>query len=267
MTTGRFRERYGPVALVTGASDGIGRAFAGALAARGLDLILVARREEVLAAVAADLRTRHGVRAATVPADLARPEGVERVLAATAGEAVGLMVAAAGFGTSGPVLEADPAAELAMIDVNCRAVVALTHGIGRRMAGRATGGIVLLGSIVAFQGVARAATYAATKAFVQSFAEGLGRELAPSGVDVLAVAPGPVASGFAARAGMRMGRAQDPASVAAGALDALGRRRTVRPGALSRLLGWSLATLPRPARVGVMSAIMAGMTPDAGARR
>ena len=150
-----------------------------------------------------------------------------------------------------------------MIDVNCRAVVALAHAFGARFAQRGRGGLILFSSVVAFQGVPRASTYAATKAFVQTLAEGLGAELRPFGVDVLASAPGPVRSGFAARASMTMGAALSPDDVARGTLHALGRRRTTRPGWLSKLLGVSLLTLPRPARTGVMGLVMAGMTREA----
>jgi short-subunit dehydrogenase len=103
---------------------------------------------------------------------------------------------------------------------------------------------------------------AATKAYVQSLAEGLRAELAPSGVDVLASAPGPVHSGFAERAGMRMGMAQLPKAVAEGTLGALDRLGTTRPGWLAKLLGWSLALLPRWARVRVMTVIMRRMSRD-----
>jgi short-subunit dehydrogenase len=256
----RLRAQYGPTAFVTGASDGIGRAFAEQLAADGLDLVLLGRREPHLEALAAELRSRHGVRCAVVAADLSSDDGIAAACAAADAHDVGLLVAAAGFGTSGPFISSDLDSELAMIDVNCRAVVALCHRVGQRMAIRRRGGLVLMSSIVAFQGVARTANYAATKAFVQTFAEGLGRELAPHGVAVLAVAPGPVRSGFERRAGMTMGQAEMPATVAAGALRALGRRRTVRPGWRSRLLGLSLATLPRSFRTRILSGIMANMT-------
>jgi hypothetical protein len=119
-----------------------------------------------------------------------------------------------------------------------------------------------MSSVVAFQGVPRAANYAATKAYVQSLAEGLRAELRPLGVDVVASAPGPVHSGFAERAGMRMGLALTPSAVASATLAALGRRGTVRPGWLSKLLGWSLALLPRWVRVRVMALVMGGMAQD-----
>jgi len=188
---------------------------------------------------------------------VAAPVGRTRLL----GLDVGLFVAAAGFGTTGPFIDSNLDDELAMIDVNCRAVVGLTHGFARRLARRGAGGIVLFGSLVGFQGVPQTANYAATKAFVQSFAEGLRLELKPTGVEVLATAPGPTHSGFAAHASMTMSSAADPDVVARSTLRSLGRRSsTVRPGGLAKLLGFSLIMLPRWARVRLMGTIMSGMT-------
>lgn len=173
---------------------------------------------------------------------------------------MGLLVASAGFGTSGPFLEGALEQELGMIDVNCRALAELSHVFGNRFVARKRGGLVLMSSLVAFQGVPRAANYAATKAYVQSFAEGLQLELAPHGVDVLASAPGPVHSGFTARASMTMGFAQTPREVAGSTLAALGKTGTVRPGLLAKLLELSLQFLPRWGRVRMMGLVMSGMT-------
>jgi uncharacterized protein len=256
----RHVERYGPWAVVTGASDGIGRAIAHELALAGVNLVLAARRKDVLDALGAELSARHGVEARCVGVDLSEREGVEALLAGTLDLDVGLLVAAAGFGTSGAFLESSVETELVMIDVNCRAVAALSHAFGRRFVARGRGGLVVLSSLVAFQGVPRAANYAATKAYVQSLAEGLRIELAPQGVDVVASAPGPVHSGFGARASMRMSLAQSPEEVARGTLAALGRWGTVRPGFLARFLELSLALLPRWGRVRMMGVVMRGMT-------
>jgi uncharacterized protein len=258
----RLLRRYGPWAVVTGASSGIGRELARQAAAAGLDVVLVARRRDELQALADELAGRHGVRAEVVAADLSRPGGVGAVVAATGSLDVGLLVAAAGRGTSGDFLDADLADEVGMLEVNCGAVLALAHHFGGRFAERGRGGIVLLSSIVAYQGTPRAAHYAATKAYVHTLAEGLRAELRPRGVDVLASAPGPVHSGFADRAGMTMGRALAPADVAAATLAALGRRSVVAPGALSKVLTSSLAPLPRRARVAIMGRVMGGMTRD-----
>ena len=256
----RFVSRYGPWAIVTGASEGIGRAFAYDLAAAGMNVVLVARRGEVLEQIASELRTRHRVSTLVITVDLARADAVAMIIAATSELDAGLLVAAAGFGTSGALIDAPLAAELEMVDVNCRAVLELSHHFGRRFAERGRGGVVLLSSIVAFQGVPQAANYAATKAYVQSLAEGLRVELGPRGVDVLASAPGPISSGFASRARMTMRMTQTPADVAQASLAALGRRGTVRPGWLAKGLAASLMFLPRWGRVRVMGKVMAGMT-------
>lgn len=253
-------DAYGPWAVVTGASEGIGRAFAQRLAAAGLNVALVARRESELAELAAELEREHGTQAVVVAADLGEAEGRALVSEATANLDVGMFVAGAGFGTSGAFLEGGLGAELDMLAVNCEAVLVQSHEFGRRFAARGNGGIVLLSSIVGFQGVPRAAHYAATKAYVQTLAEGLSRELSDAGVDVLSCAPGPVRSGFAARADMKLGATVSPDVVASQALRALGRRTTVAPGGLSKLLSASLRTLPRAGRVRVMEKVMGGMT-------
>jgi short-subunit dehydrogenase len=256
----RLRERYGPWAVVTGASSGIGRATAARLAASGLNLVLAARSGAILDRFAALLAAEHGVEVRTVAVDLASETGAIELERATRELDVGLLVAAAGFGTSGSFLDGSLAAELDMLGVNCRAVVTLCWHFGRRFAARGRGGLVLMSSIVGFQGMPYAAHYAATKAYVQALGEALAVELRPAGVDVVASAPGPTASGFAERAGMRMGQALTPAAVAEGTLAALGRRTTVLPGFLSKLLVYALVPLPRWARVRVMGRVMAGMT-------
>jgi uncharacterized protein len=256
----RLWQRYGPWAVVTGASDGIGREMAVHLAQAGFNLVLAARRKDMLRGLATELQRPHGISHRVVAADLGQTAGVLALVQATEDLDAGLLIAAAGFGTSGDFIEAGLANELAMIDLNCRSVAALCHVFGNRFAQRRRGGIVLMSSIVGFQGVPRAANYAATKAYVQSLAEGLRFELAPRGVDVLACAPGPVRSGFAARASMVMGFAQTPRDIAAPTLLALSRGGTVRPGWLAKALEFSLKLLPRWGRVRMMKLIMAGMT-------
>jgi uncharacterized protein len=215
-----------------------------ALAKEGFKLVLVARRQERLA----ELEVELAVDSTIVAVDLGTPDGLATLERETRQLDVGLLVASAGFGTSGPFLEAPLDAELSMIDVNCRAVAALSHHFGQRLVKRGRGGL------------RHAANYAATKAWVQSFAEGLQLELAPLGVDVLASAPGPIRSGFGERADMKMSMALGPEAVATSSLNALSRRGTVRPGWLSKVLEWSLMFLPRWGRVRVMSLVMGGMT-------
>ncbi len=259
-STPALQARFGPWAVVTGGSSGIGLAIARRLASDGIHLVLVARDGAALETAAADMRRECGIEARSIALDLAKPESIGALLDGTAALDIGLFVAAAGYGTSGLFIDSSIDEELAMLYVNCRAVTALTHGYARRFAARGRGGIVLMSSIVAFQGTPYAAHYSATKAYVQTLADGLHVELAPRGVSVLASAPGPTNSGFAARAGMRMGAALTPDDVARGTLAALGNRSTVLPGMLSKVLTWSLSPLPRWARVRIMGTVMRGMT-------
>lgn len=255
-----WRLKYGPWAIVTGASDGIGRAVAICLAEAGLNLILVARRRDSLEALAVDLTLEHHIQTKVVAVDLGQRGAVSEIASTVADVEVGLLAAIAGFGTSGRFIDSPLDRELDMIDVNCRAVVEISHHFAREFANRRRGGLVLMSSLLAFQGVPRAATYAATKAFIQTFAEGLRLELSHLSVDVVASAPGPVQSGFGARANMRMGAAATPSVVARQTLEALGRKTTVRPGFLSKLLEASLLPLPRGARSRIMAVVMGGMT-------
>jgi len=255
-----FLRKYGSWAVVTGASDGIGQAFAAELASLGMNLALVARRGERLQQLAQELTRKHNIQALVIAADLGVVEGRTRLAQETADLDVGLLVAAAGFGTSGALLDADLEIERNMLEVNCFAVLEQSVVFGRRFAKRGSGGIILIASLLGWQGVSGAAHYAATKAYVQSLAEGLNRELAASGVDVLASAPGPVNSGFASRADMRMGKADSPDAVAKASLRALGSKATVIPGALGKFLSYSLLSLPRFLRVRILTGVMGSMT-------
>lgn len=256
----RDLKRHGEWAVVTGASSGIGREVALRLAAAGVSLVLTARSESALAEVAERAESR-GVRTMVVPLDLGDREAPGKLAEAAAGLDVGILIQAAGFGRGGNFQDARLEDELAMVDVNCRALVELTHRFGQRFVQQNRGAVVLLSSIVAFQGVARSATYAATKALVQSLGEALEREWSGAGVQVLTAIPGPTESGFAARAGMHLGQADSAAEVADNVVAALAAGRTrVVPGRIGKLLVYSLMTAPRGLRVRIMQQIMGSMT-------
>jgi short-subunit dehydrogenase len=254
-----FLEKYGPWAVITGASDGIGRGIAFELARRGLNLIIIARRDEKLKALSNEIQAVSPVKIVAWAMDVSDPKSIEKIIELSKGHHIGLFAGVAGFGTSGQFIESDLDAELNMIDVNCRAIVAQTQHFARLFKKNGHGGIILMGSLVGFQGVPYSATYAASKAFIQSFGEGLHFELKPFGVDVLCSAPGPVFSGFAGRAHMNMTQAATPSLVAQKTVGALGSKLTVRPGSLSKLLGWSLIALPRYWRIRMMKIIMGKM--------
>ena len=192
-------------ALVTGASSGIGATYAHALRARGERLILVARRGDRLAELAAELGGDEW--ALALPLDLAAPGAASRLEkdVASRGHAVDLLVNNAGLGHTAPFERQPPEVLRAMIDVNVRAVVELTHVFLPGMKGRGRGRIVNVASNAAFQPVPFLTVYAASKAFVLSFTEGLGEELRGSGVRVQALCPGLTRTEFLDVAGTHQG--------------------------------------------------------------
>lgn len=256
----KLKERYGEWAVITGASDGIGKAFAIELAKSDINVVLIARRVDRLEKLSEHLVDKYTIDTRILSADLAIPQGVDSVLEITSTLDVGIFVPAAGYGTSGDFVENAVLDELDMLNVNCHAVLKQTHYFARRFVNRGRGAIILLASLVGFQGTPKAANYAATKAYIQTLAEGIRVELKSQNVDVLAVSPGPVNSGFAQRAHMQMGASDTPPMVAKHALTVLGSRFTARPGFWGRLLGYSLAFTPRWGRIKIMRAVMGGMT-------
>ncbi|MCM0606992.1 MAG: SDR family NAD(P)-dependent oxidoreductase [Xanthomonadaceae bacterium] len=255
-----FIKKYGEWAIVTGSSNGIGRALAIEVAKYGLNVVLVARSAAKLEKLSGEIKSQSSVKTRFISMDLSEPGSVDQLIQQTIDLKIGLLVAAAGFGTSGPILKTSLSEELNMIDLNCRSAFEITHWFANRFAEQKRGGIILMSSLVGFQGVPNASNYAATKGYIQSLAEGLHFELRPYGVDVLASAPGPVNSGFADRAHMTMGKAATPEVVARVTIKELGKNLTIRPGFLSKFLGWSLALMNRWGRVRVMQIIMGGMT-------
>ncbi|MCV7444451.1 SDR family NAD(P)-dependent oxidoreductase [Mycobacterium paraense] len=261
----RFHSRYGPWALVTGASDGIGRALAAEIAARGVNVVLCARRRDRLQTIAWDVSAAHGVETLAIAADLARPEGVDQLEQETRHLDIGLVILSAGFATSGPFADAPLASQLEMVSLNVTAVARLAHTFARRMGQRGGGGVMLFGSILGRQGVPWVSCYAATKAYVHVLAEGLHHELKPRGIDVLAVEAGPVHTGFEARAGLQYGSATTPEVVAKAAVAALGKHTNVIPGVRARFLVTSLALLPGRLRVRLLGKVMQRMRTAAAA--
>lgn len=188
----------GVATLITGASAGIGAEFARQFAASGHDLILVARREQALAALAQDLRDRHRVTVTVIAQDLSRPDAADELYSRTSdlGLQVEVLVNNAGFGTHGDLVDADPARLADEITLNCTTLVGLTVRYLPAMRARGRGTILNIASTAAFQPVPHMAVYGATKAFVLSFTEALWAEGKPHGVRVLAVCPGATATEF-----------------------------------------------------------------------
>jgi len=218
-----FRQTYGPWAVVLGASDGTGEAFARALDTRGVNVVLVARREPLLARIAADL----AVETRTVATDLTDPGAVSGISDATGDLDVGLVIYNAGADPNSAALVDQPLdAQLAMVQRNCAAVLETSHRFGRRLLDRGRGGLVLVTSGTAWAGGATLATYGATKAFDLLLAESLWAEWRPAGVDALALVLGatdtPSLSRRIEEHGGEFGELADPAEVADEVLEHLG---------------------------------------------
>jgi hypothetical protein len=274
-----FAAAYGPWAVVGGGSAGLGAAFAAELARRGLHLVLVARREEPLARVAARLRREHAVDVVTVAADLAAPGAAELVAQAARDRPVGLVVVNAALSPAGP-FQGVTAQQLATaVDLNCRAAVLLSHAFLPAMTERGRGGLILVSSLAGLQGVPQLAVYSASKAFLIHLAEALWAENRSAGVDVLVSCPGAVTTPNYRRATRRQAPgAQSPAQVASQTLAALGRGFMVVPGRLNRANAIVLGRLvPRRAAIWVFGratraalrdhSASGGGTPPPGPRR
>jgi short-subunit dehydrogenase len=243
------------LALVTGASSGIGEQIARSLARRGHDLVLVARRKGPMQALAEQLTQQHGVRCHVIAQDLAAPGGVQQLVAALSAQGLQpeVLVNNAGLGHIGYHLDNQWADEQRMIDLNMRALTELTHALLPAMKRLGRGRILNVASTAAFQAGPGMAVYFASKAYVLSYSEALHHELAPHGIAVTALCPGPTQSEFVqvASKARRISLADkvpfaSAASVADTAVDALMcNQAIVVPGLVNRLGVWSTRFTPR----------------------
>jgi uncharacterized protein len=250
-----WRERYGPFALIAGASVGIGEAFARSLAERGLDLLLVARRQDALDRLAAQVRARHAVAVETLAADLGRPDLEEVIERFVAGREVGLLVYNAAHSVIGPFVDQPLDEHLRVLNVSCRGPLVLSHLLGKAMAQRGRGGIVLMTSLAGSQGGPWLASYAASKAFNLVLAEGLWDELGERGVDVVACRAGATRTPGYTASRPRPSRVPllEADDVARAALAALGRTPSVVPGLFYRFSALVMSRLmPRRLAVRIM---------------
>jgi uncharacterized protein len=256
-----FTDRHGPWAVVAGASEGLGAAFATELSRRGLDLILVARRPEPLAALAARLPTR----IVTVVADLGTAEGVSAVVTAAAGHEVGLVVANAAYSPIGPFISLTASQTDQAVRLNCAALVALAHAFLPAMVERRRGGMVIMSSLAGQQGTPPITVYAATKAFGAVLADGLWAEMRPHGVDVVACVAGAIATpGLAGVSAKAAPGTLPPERVVTAALRGLGRGPRVVPGAAMRMSSVLMSrVLPRRTAIAIISRASRDLTPPA----
>ena len=231
-----FLERYGKVAIVAGASEGLGAAFAEAVARRGLDLVLIARRADLLSELAVRLRAEHNVAVTTIATDLAKPTFVEQLQAATRDLEVGLAIYNAAKSMTGPLLDSSLEDALSVVDVNVAGPIRFVHATVPAMRARRRGGLVLMSSLAGFQGGPQLAAYAASKAFNVVLGESLWGELLGEGVDVLTSCAGAIRTPNYAKASAAEAPGMLDASVVAElTLDALGHGPIFVPGAVNKL--------------------------------
>lgn len=255
-------------ALITGASAGLGLEFAKLFAADKCDLVLVARRKDRLDALAAELSSAHGVRVHVVAADLMDPAAPQQLLdeVQRLGLEVDCLVNNAGFGTNGKFWEQDPARERGLVEVNITALVVLTRALLPGMVARGRGRILNVGSTAGFQPGPFMSSYYASKAFVNSFSEGLAYELRGTGVTVTVSCPGATATEFSTVAGTDKSRlfalgAMTATEVATEAYRAMRKGKgMVVHGFLNKLSAWSAEVSPR----GIVTAIAASLNQTPG---
>jgi uncharacterized protein len=257
-----FAARYGSWGIVAGASEGLGAAYAEELAARGLKLILVARRSELLKSLASQLSEKYKIEIKTIVLDLSAVDAAEQILHATDGFEIGLMVYNAAFSAIGPFLEQPFEDHLKEINTNAYTPLKLIYLFAEQMLDRGRGGIVLMSSLSAFQGSAYISTYAATKAFNIVLAEGLWEEWRERGVDVLVCISGAVKTpNYVASDPEQTGGLGDmtmnPDQVAREALQTLGKGPYIIPGRMNRISSFVMRyLLPRRVAVQFMGRVL-----------
>ncbi|MFZ5723447.1 MAG: SDR family NAD(P)-dependent oxidoreductase [Pseudomonadota bacterium] len=256
-----------PVALVTGASIGIGKEIAARLAREGHDLILVARSADKLLAVAEELQKKHGATSTVIAADLGQPGSAQKLFDAVQAKhlVVDVLVNNAGFGLKGRFVKLSLAEQQEMIQLNITTLTELCWLFGRDMAARGRGRILNVGSVGSFQPGPEFGVYSATKAYVLSFSEAIDAELRSQGVNVTALCPGAVLTNFHARASneskILLATAMQAEPVARAGVRALfGKRPVVIPGLLNRIAIFSVRLMPRRVVTGV-SYLLIGRSP------
>jgi short-subunit dehydrogenase len=250
-----------PLAVVTGATAGIGAAFARQLAARSYDLILVARDVARLEATAAKLRHEYAVAVEPFPADLATEAGLASVADRLTEAEVTLLVNNAGISLNRSFVEFDPAAEERLLRVNVHAVMRLTGAVLPRMVRRQRGGVLNVSSVAGFFAVSPGSTYSATKAWVTAFSESVAYQVHSAGVRVTALCPGLVRTEFHDRAGIAVARIPGWAWLDADRVAADGLRALER-GTVVRVVDWryrlavrAIRLLPRGKTIRLLSRI------------
>lgn len=261
-TAASFRYKYGPWAMVAGASAGLGAEYATQLAAEGLNLVLIARRADLVTQLSERLRTEYPIQVRPLTIDLAQADAASLIAAQTLDLEIGMLVYDAALSAVGPFFSQPLETHLREIDTNCRTPLMLAYILGQRMATRQRGGIVLMSSLSATQGTPLISNYAATKAYNLVLGEGLWDELRDQGIDVVACCAGSTDTpNYRASAPARnFSSVMAPSSVVAETFAALGRNPSVVPGRSNRLAAFVMRRLlSRRLAVTMMGRTLRGM--------
>ncbi len=239
----QFQSQFGPWALVTGASSGIGAEFARQLAGRGLNVVTVARRKSLLDQQAATLQRNSGITVRPIALDLNEADAMDQLLRQTQELDIGLVVPNAGIETHGAFLKIPLDEQTQLLRLNCEVPLRMAHHFGQQLAKRGRGGILFVSSTFAFQAVPYFANYAASKAYILSLGEALHQELKTKGVVVTTVAPGLTATEMPKRLQMDVSKlpmkAMNVEPVVRSALKALEKRQAlVIPGGMNKMMAF-----------------------------
>ena len=257
-----FQTKYGNWALITGASAGIGEEYARQIAAKGLNVVLVARRKQKLEGLAEELNRKHGVQTQIIATDLSTPDFMDAIIDGTSDIEIGLLVNNAGIYELGDFLDIPIDFQVKMLQLNTRAPLLLTHHFSKAMKARNRGGIIIVGSTVSGFGAPTNANYAATKSYDMILAEGLAAELKDSGVDVQAFLPGGTWTEGARRmisqpSMMIKSMMMEASPTVKASLNGLGKRTIVVPGLMNKAMYFMMSRfIPRRMAVGMFGMMM-----------
>jgi short-subunit dehydrogenase len=262
-----FKEKYGPWALVTGGTSGIGEAIADELASRGMNIVLVARNAGTLEAKAAALKTKYSIDTQIVSADLSTDEGIDKVKKATKDLPVGLLTIAAGLEVNGAFEKNDIQKELKVVQININVTLQLTHHFAEKMVSIGKGGIILVASLSGHMPNPYFANYAGTKAYVLNFGASLYGELKPKGVDVTVLSPGLTNTPMTKDNGVDWSKtpmqAMSPEKVAQTAVNALGKKLLAIPGTKNKIMATMAKHSPLAMQANMNEKMMKkAMSPD-----
>lgn len=225
----KLKERYGNWALITGASSGIGEEFAKQLAKLKFNLVLIARRKEKLAKLSTQLISQHNIETVIVAIDLSKPDFLQEIKQYAEHLDIGVLLNNAGFAITGSFLEDKLENQIQLLNLNCTAPLILSHYLGNKMILKGKGAIINIASASAFLPMPYWTNYAASKAYLLHFTEGLWYELKDKGIDVLAVCPGGTETEFAQTANVQI-HGMNVADVVSESLKNLGRKPTIVTG-------------------------------------